>query len=359
MISGLKDLGWTDADEAALRAEDAGPELWVARVVGQHRREYDVRREQGVVRAVLAGKRWAKNDELETLEIQPVVGDWVLCRSGPGSDAAPIVERVLKRRTLLARGAAGRNGKGQVVAANIDWIVVVAAFTAEDARESVQKRSLNPRRIERYLTAIQAGGARSLVLLNKCDLSERAEETLTELRARLPGTLLLLLSTKTGRGRTELEQLFRPRETVGFVGLSGVGKSSIVNFLTQTAALPTQPARAKDGRGRHTTTHRELFETEHGFLLIDTPGMREFSLADADEEDLSVFDDVVGWAAECRFGDCTHWHEPGCRVRRAVDEGQLAPERLASFQALRAEMAEKRRLVREKRAPLKARPKRP
>jgi ribosome biogenesis GTPase / thiamine phosphate phosphatase len=300
------------------------------------------------LRTVLAGRRWSPEGALANLEVQPVVGDWVLFRKIENQLGLPVIEQVLPRRSFLARGAAGRNGKGQVVAANIDWIAVVAAFSADEARESVQKRSLNPRRIERYLTAIRSGGARPLILLNKADLSAAGEGARAELETRLAGVQVLLVSTRSGAGRAALEALFGPRDTVGFVGLSGVGKSSLVNWLTGREAQSTQPERGHDGRGRHTTTHRELFATPSGVLVIDTPGMREFSLTDSDESDLSVFSDIETWAGACRFADCSHGEEPECRVRQAVRDGDLEADRLESYRTLREEIASKQKSNRER-----------
>jgi ribosome biogenesis GTPase / thiamine phosphate phosphatase len=345
--STLIGLGWTASDADGLRALRPDPTLVVGRVVGQHRREWDVRTEHESMRAVLAGRRWGEG-RFETLDIQPVVGDWVLCRIERTKDGPPVVEQVLPRRTLLARGAAGRNGKGQVVAANIDWIAVVGAFVSDEAKDSVQKRSLNARRMERYLTAIQAGGANPLVILNKADLTDVGVKTQADLAARLPNVPVLLVSTKSGQGRLELESRFKACETVGFVGLSGVGKSSLVNWLTGHEAQPTSAERHRDGRGRHTTTHRELFTTERGVLVIDTPGMREFSLSEADEGDLSAFADIEGWAQDCRFADCSHVEEPDCRVQAALRAGELLFDRLENYRTLRLEIQEKRRIVRER-----------
>jgi ribosome biogenesis GTPase / thiamine phosphate phosphatase len=355
----LVELGWTEFETGELKKLAPAPEIRVGRVMGQHRREWDVRTSEGSMRAVLAGRRWGEG-RFDTLDVQPVVGDWVLCRTDPTQGGPPLVEQVLPRRTLLARGAAGRNGKGQVVAANVDFIAVVSAFAEEDARDSVHKRSLNARRIERYLTAIRSGGARPLVLLNKADLTTRGAESQSEFEARLPGVPVLLVSPRTGAGKAALLEFLRPRETVGFVGLSGVGKSSLVNWLTGGPAQATQAERRHDGRGRHTTTHRELFFTPEGALVIDTPGMREFSLNEADEDDLTAFEDIEAWAKECRFADCGHKDEPGCRVSQALRDGELVRDRLENYQTLREEIHDKRRFGREKarRTPLKTRPKR-
>jgi len=344
----LFEFGWTDREQEVLDSVPHESGLDLARVVGQHRREWDVTSAFGTVRAVLAGRRWSPEGPLTNLEVQPVVGDWVLFRRSESQPGPPVIEQVLPRRSLLARGAAGRNGKGQVVAANVDWIVIVCAFSPEDAQDSVQRRSINARRIERYLTAIRAGKAQPVVLLNKADLSTRGKEVQRELEERLAGVAVLLASVRSDLGRQELDSLFHPRDTVGFVGLSGVGKSSLVNWLTGREIQSTQGERRQDGRGRHTTTHRELFATPRGVLVIDTPGMREFSLAETDESDLSVFADIEDWGGSCRFADCSHREEPGCRVRQAISEGLIEPDRLESYQTLRAEIAAKQKSNRER-----------
>lgn len=344
MISPLEALGWNDS---FLEPEDRVDfdRARLGRVVGQHRRQWDLLAEEGLLRGSLAGKRWAPGAGQEHLEIQPVVGDWVTYRSDTGS--TPIIDRILPRRTELRRGAAGRNGQGQVVVANVDVVAVVCAFAPPDVKSHVMRRSLNPRRIERYLTAIEAGGARPLVVLNKADLAVDPEQARSELEARLHGVRVISTSAKDESATLAIISELLPQQTVGFVGLSGVGKSSLVNRLVRQERQRTQEAREADARGRHTTTHRELFTTPSGILIIDTPGMREFSLGETTASDLAAFSDIARLAERCRFGDCSHGQEPGCEVRRAVEDGSLDQDRFESYRDLFREIQEHERQKRE------------
>lgn len=316
----------------------ASPDIIPARVVGQHRREWDVSCERGTARAVLAGKHWAQEHVAQVDDAQPTVGDWVGVRwSEPGP---PIIEILLKRRTSLSRTSASRRGARQTLVANVDHVAVVAAFAAADKHDAVAKRSLHPRRIERYVTAIEKGGAEPIVLLNKADLATDALETAELLQARLKTCRVVCTSCKQEEGLDPLLALFRPGTTIGLVGLSGVGKSSLVNRILGRDAQKVGEERAADARGRHTTTHRELFLTESGLLLIDTPGMREFAVADGTEEDLKSFDDIIQLAKNCQFRDCKHKNEPGCAVRAAVRSGKLVSDRLESYVTLASELKE-------------------
>lgn len=335
----LLELGFDEEFAADARSLAAGDErLTIGRVVGQHRREWDVRDARGTGRAYLAGKRWARDPD-ETLA-QPAIGDWVLLRAAVDG-GLPVIEHILPRRTSLRRGAAGGRGDAQVVAANVDWIVIVSALTSEDAKDAVAQRALNPRRLERYLAAIESGGARSLFTLHKADLHPDAPRLAQELADRLARPVVCT-STKTSDGLDALRAVLEPRKTVGFIGMSGVGKSSIVNALLGEELQRVSREREADSRGRHTTTHRELFQIPGGALLIDTPGMREFSLAETEEVDLSSFDDIRTLAATCRFSDCGHVAEPGCAVRAALERGELLADRLAHYRTLRAQLDEAR-----------------
>lgn len=332
----LTRLGYSEFFAEQMR--EAPAELMPARVVGQHRREWDVSCEKGTARAVLAGKHWAQEHVTQIDDAQPTVGDWVGVRWSENSP--PIIERLLARRSSLSRTSASRRGARQTLVANVDTVAVVAAFAPPGKQDAVAKRSLHPRRIERYVTAIQKGGATPLVLLNKSDLVEDALTTAAQLEERLSGCRVVCTSCESDDGLARFLSLFKEGSTIGLVGLSGVGKSSLVNRILGSEVQKVGAERSQDARGRHTTTHRELFLTPSGLLLIDTPGMREFAVADGKEDDLKAFEDVSRFAESCQFRDCEHRKEPGCAVRAAVAHGELMSDRLESYLALAGELKE-------------------
>jgi ribosome biogenesis GTPase / thiamine phosphate phosphatase len=256
---------------------------------------------------------------------RPVVGDWVAVHLTPEGGAR--IDQVLPRRTTLSRKEPGRRTNEQVVAANVDLVLVVMAMDAD----------FSERRLERLLTIVRHGGAAPAVLLSKSDLSGDAESMCGKARTAAPGVAVHAVSCLSGNGLDTVRALLPARKTAALIGSSGVGKSTLINRLLGAQVQATQHV-IEDGRGRHTTTHRELFRLPGGALLIDNPGLREVQLW-ADAGSLShAFSDVAGLATGCRFRDCSHGTEPGCAVRAAADGGDLDPARLRSFHALQAEL---------------------
>jgi len=196
----------------------------------------------------------------------------------------------------------------------------------------------NLRRVERYLAAVWESGASPVVLLNKADLCQELDQRVDELRSVAIGVESHVVSALTAEGVDALEPYLRPGVTIGFVGSSGVGKSTLLNRLLGREVQATRGVRAHDSRGRHTTTHRELFVLARGGLVIDTPGMREFTLSDAGEGVSAVFADIDALSASCRFADCSHAAEPGCAVRGAVERGELSADRLGAYEKLLKEL---------------------
>ncbi|HEY6099272.1 MAG TPA: ribosome small subunit-dependent GTPase A [Anaeromyxobacter sp.] len=252
----------------------------------------------------------------------PVVGDFVL--APPGEE--PPVARVLARRTVLSRGAAGRAAAEQALAANVDVVCLVHGLDA----------GVKPRRIERTLAAVYACGAEPVVVLAKADLDDDLEGALAEASAAAPASPVLAVSARTGEGIEAVRALLAPGRTGVFVGPSGSGKSTLVNALLGEEVQPTAAVRARDARGRHTTAGRRLLRVPRGGAVIDGPGIRELKLWDAAGIG-EAFEDVSAIAGGCRFGDCAHEDEPGCAVRAAVEEGKLDPVRLESLRKLEAE----------------------
>jgi len=248
----------------------------------------------------------------------------------PLPECRAVVEAILGRRSAFSRKIAWAETEEQVIAANVDTVFVVGSLNEE----------LNLRRIERYLTTGWESGARPVIVLNKSDLCspEELDLLVADVEAIAFGVDVHPVSAATGEGLERLTAYLVAGETVALLGSSGVGKSTIVNRLLGQELFATQEIRA-DGRGRHTTSHRELIVLPGGGLVIDTPGMRELQLWDGSEGLDEAFEDVAALAAECRFNDCAHHSEPGCAVRAALAAGSLARERLESYRKLQREAA--------------------
>jgi ribosome biogenesis GTPase len=313
----LEDLGWDAFFADAFQPyEQQG--LTPARVAARHHGPCELLTEHGRIGGLPAGK-------LEGLDL-PVAGDWVAVRELEG-ERKGIVEAILPRRTTFTRKEAWRRTVAQVVAANVDTIFLVTAFGQD----------LNPRRLERYLTAAWDSGATPVIVVNKSDTATDPEDDLEEAKAIAFGAPVHAVSAATGAGLDELEPYLGRGLTVALLGSSGVGKSTLINRLVGSELLPTADT-SKGGRGRHTTTNRELVPLPGGALLLDTPGMRELALW-ADESVLdSTFSDIVEVAGACRFADCTHLHEPGCAVQAAIADGSLDAARFDSYIKLQREL---------------------
>lgn len=257
---------------------------------------------------------------------RPAVGDFVRISTA----SPPCIEQVLPRRSTLARSAAGERHQRQIIATNIDTVMVVCGLDGD----------FNPARIERYLVLIEGSGAKGVVVLTKADLAEDAQGMTAQLRTRLPnGTQIHAINAKTGAGVDGLLELLGPGSSTVLVGSSGAGKSTLTNTLLGEVRQSTQSVRASDSRGRHTTTFRSLIMLPTGGCLIDTPGMREVKLTGEESFETGQFQDIEALAEQCRFGDCSHLAEPSCAVRAALEDGRLDSERWHSYLKLRNELA--------------------
>ena len=314
----LKSIG---ANDDVIRAFEPyiSQGLDLARVAESQCDRYRLLTEAGERNGVPSGRLRYRAEDSASL---PAAGDWVAARFLDSREA--LVEAVLPRRSAFSRRAAGTRAEEQVVAANIDRLFVVCGLDGD----------FNLRRIERYLTLAAAGGVNPVIVLNKADLCANVSERAAETRTAAGAAPVLAVSARTGAGLETLRTYLNSGETVALVGSSGAGKSTLINWLLGADRQRTGEVRESDSRGRHTTTHRELVPIPGGGALIDTPGLRELQLWAERDSVESVFGEVAELAARCRFRDCTHTGEPGCAVEEALRSGDLASDRLASFQKL-------------------------
>lgn len=320
-------LGWGPAPAHAFSLQQSSSSLPLVpgRVVRQERGLLTV---QTAERAFLARPAGRLLHHAPGAEALPTIGDWVALNV-PSGEGEALLQAVLPRHSVLMRREAGSEHEGQLIAANLDVVFLVTGLDG----------NFNPRRIERALTVAWNSGAAPVVVLSKADLDEGVSTRVLEVKALAPGVPVLALSALEGTGIDALRALLPAGKTGALLGSSGVGKSTLVNRLLGEARLATQPVSAAEDRGRHTTTHRELFVLPHGGLLIDGPGMRELGLWGEEDGLDQAFADVLALATDCRFSDCAHRREPGCAVRAAVEAGHLSEERLASFEKLQREQA--------------------
>jgi len=323
----LTSYGWSDTlrNDFAIHAAQG---LVPGRIIVQQRGGYRLITDLGEIDARATGPLMKAASDIS----RPAAGDWVAVEARPGETTA-LVHAVLPRSTAFIRKASGPRAGAQVVAANVDVAFLVASLNA----------NLNPRRLERYLVTTHESGARPVIVLTKADLAEFLDEDVAEIEAIASGAPVLAISAITGQGLETLNAWLQPGQTAVLLGSSGAGKSTLLNVLAGEERMATREVRAADDRGRHTTTHRELVLLPSGALILDTPGMRELGLWDADEGVSATFADIEELATQCRFRDCGHGEEPGCAIQAALEDGSLDPGRLYNFEKLQAELAHDRR----------------
>ncbi|HWL37582.1 MAG TPA: ribosome small subunit-dependent GTPase A [Frankiaceae bacterium] len=316
-MTALPDLGWDSGrdTEFAPYAASCVP----ARVARPDKGSYALLTATGPLRAEVSGA--LRHAALDSTAL-PTVGDWVAVRE-PG-----VIEAVLPRRSAFVRHGATNATVGQVLAANVDLVFVVVALSAPP----------NLRRLERFLALAWESGAQPAVLLTKADLWPDLPEVVASVTAAAPGCPVHAVSVVEGVGVEDVRAHLTPGRTVVLLGASGVGKSTLANALLGADHLATKEIREVDGKGRHTTTHRELIPLPGGAVLIDTPGLRGLMLWDAEEGLEKAFADVETLIPYCRFNDCAHRTEPGCAVLAALDAGTLEPRRWESYQKLQREL---------------------
>lgn len=318
----IKQFGWSESLGQSFAPHTARGYV-PARIVAQHRGSYIVTTECGDLSAQVSGRLNHGADAGG----HPVVGDWVSVAARPAEGMATI-HAVLPRRTVVSRKLAG--GKGaQILAANVDVVFVVTSMNVE----------LNPRRLERYLATAWASGAKPVVVLTKADICHDVANSIRIVDGVAFGVPVVPVSAVTGAGMDALAGHLKPGETCVLVGSSGVGKSTLVNALAGETLMATGAISENCDRGRHTTTHRQLSLLPNGTLILDTPGMRELGLIEAESGLSHAFEDVEAHISRCRFTDCGHTREPGCAIRSALESGELDAPRWKNFNKLQRELA--------------------
>jgi ribosome biogenesis GTPase len=315
----LKELGWTE-EYSQVFSNYRGPYV-PGRVACRQKTVWDVFIDRGSVVAGISGA-------LRRLGRFPAVGDFVVVHHKPGAGTSTIVD-ILPQKTRFTRGASGREGTDQVIAANVDTVFIVTAAGHD----------LSARRIERYLAIAHASGARPVIVINKSDLADDAASLIREITPVSSGIPVVMVSALSGAGIDRLGAYLVPGTTVVLTGSSGVGKSTLVNRLLDRPVQETSEIRTYDGKGRHTTTVRQLFILKNGTLMIDSPGLREVGIGTASDGLAGTFPDILELAGGCHFSDCRHEGEPGCAVTDAVCRGILPQERLDNYLRLMKELA--------------------
>jgi ribosome biogenesis GTPase len=315
----LRAIGWPDDDASREALAKAGG-AHLARVVGQHRSAYDVATQAGEALKVQPPLPWTR--PRCPPDQRAAVGDWVAL-----DEARKNILELLPRRSILKRGAAGEHHRQQLIAANVDHVLVVVGLDQD----------FNPRRIERYLVVIRASGAAPVLVLTKADECEIVQDCIDLLiDVEESGVPIHAVNAKDPVSIEVLHPYLGPGHTVVLVGSSGAGKSTLTNTLLGREKMKTNTVRGNDSRGRHTTTTRVLTPLPQGGCLIDTPGMREVKFS-GEEAVVDAFEDIEAISRNCRFRDCVHGNEPGCAVRAAIEDDTLDEARYLSFVKLRDE----------------------
>lgn len=295
---------------------------YLGRVVVEQRSVYKVMTEEGEVLARVSGKM---SYDATDYSDYPAVGDWVALDRDNTDEGDAIIHGILSRSSMFSRKVAGKKSAEQVIATNIDKVFICMAFGHD----------YNLRRLERYLSIAWESGALPVVVLTKTDLCDALETQVIKVESVALGIEVFAVNCLTGEGVEEIRMSIKPRDSIAFIGSSGVGKSTLINRLLEEEIMKVNAVR-KDEKGRHTTTHREMMLLPSGGIVIDTPGMREIQVFHADLD--MAFEDIQTIAKDCRYSDCQHNEEPKCAVKQAIEDGVLTKERLTSYKKLLKEL---------------------
>lgn len=321
-IFDLKALGWNEELENEFEAyRDT---CSVGRVAVEYKGLYRVYCEDMEVLAAVSGKMLYSAAERADY---PAVGDWVLLDKNHSSDDRAVIRGIMRRKSKFSRKGAGNTTDEQIVAVNVDTLFICMSLN----------QNFNLRRLERFITMAWDSGATPVVLLTKSDLCDSIEDRLAEARDVAPGVDVHCITSMDASAANIVGGYIKPGHTVAFLGSSGVGKTTVINRLLGEERFETKETSELGDRGRHTTTNRELILLPGGGIVIDTPGMREFHILDADEGLDTTFNDIHSLSEGCRFSDCTHTAEPGCAVLEAMENGSLKEERYNNYVKLKKE----------------------
>ena len=301
--------------------------LIVGRIISEHRGLYKIITEKGQIKARITGKMYFNTHDEELL---PAVGDFVGIQY-LGEESESVIREILSRKSVIVRKAVGLVNQSQTMAANFDYVFIITSMNYD----------FNIARLDRYMSIAWESGGIPVIILSKADLIDDREELIRQIYENHPGVAVHLTSNVTGEGMDEVKSYFKDNKTAVFLGSSGVGKSSLLNYLSGEQLMDVKELRGNIDKGQHTTTHRQLFVLPEGGIIIDTPGMRELGLWDATdgvEKNFSdMHDKIEKLEEQCRFSDCSHKSEPGCAVTDALKMGELGQEQYDRYKKLQKE----------------------